>query len=469
MKRSKRLCVLLGILLLVCSAAFAVTKHEERKELIKNSGEVILTIDKEAVKTLSWENETESLAFHKDGKWMYEEDEAFPVSEEKIDELLGVFEEFGVSFVIEEVEDVGQYGLDDPVCTISLETEEETYEILLGDYSTMDSERYVSIGDGNVYLVKDDPLDHFDAVLSDMIDHDDLPDFETVSRMKITGAEDYQIFYEEESKDSYSEEDVYFTEQDGVTCPLDTERVENYLQTVSSMDLTEYVTYNVTDEELQSYGLDAPELSVTVDYTYVDEETEEEVEDTFTLHVARDPKERAKAEEKEEDGESEEEEITAYARVGESQIVYSIASGTYKELMAAAYDDLRHEEVFWGDSGDIYQMDITLEGTDYTITSEGDDEERTYYYGEEELEPASIRSALSALSADRFTDEAPSQKEEISLTLYLENENFPQVKLELYRYDGAHCLAVVDGEPVSLVERSQVVDLVEAVNAIVLE
>ena len=41
-------------------------------------------------------------------------------------------------------------------------------------------------------------------------------------------------------------------------------------------------------------------------------------------------------------------------------------------------------------------------------------------------------------------------------------------QIEFYRYDGNDCLAVVDGEAVSLVERSYVVDLVEAVNAIVL-
>ena len=40
--------------------------------------------------------------------------------------------------------------------------------------------------------------------------------------------------------------------------------------------------------------------------------------------------------------------------------------------------------------------------------------------------------------------------------------------MEFYRYDGNYCLAVVDGEPVSLVERSDVVDLVEAVNTIIL-
>ena len=40
--------------------------------------------------------------------------------------------------------------------------------------------------------------------------------------------------------------------------------------------------------------------------------------------------------------------------------------------------------------------------------------------------------------------------------------------MQFYRYDGASCLAVVDGEPVSLVVRSAVVDLMEAVRAIVL-
>lgn len=51
----------------------------------------------------------------------------------------------------------------------------------------------------------------------------------------------------------------------------------------------------------------------------------------------------------------------------------------------------------------------------------------------------------------------------------MDNENVSEVSIELYRYDGNNCLAVIDGEPVSLVARSGVVDLVEAVNAIVLK
>lgn len=61
-----------------------------------------------------------------------------------------------------------------------------------------------------------------------------------------------------------------------------------------------------------------------------------------------------------------------------------------------------------------------------------------------------------------------SQKEEISLTVCLDNESYPQVSIALYRYDGAYCLAVVDGQPVSLVARTAVVSLIEAVHAIVL-
>ena len=39
----------------------------------------------------------------------------------KINERLDLFSEFrGFSFIIEDVEDFGQYGLDKPVCTIHL-------------------------------------------------------------------------------------------------------------------------------------------------------------------------------------------------------------------------------------------------------------------------------------------------------------------------------------------------------------
>lgn len=466
MDRSKKLYILLGVLIAACIATLAVIGMEERKEQIKNSDEIILELPSESVQSLSWACAGNSLAFHKNGIWLYDGDENFPVSEEKINELLEQFQAFGAAFVIEDVEDYGQYGLYNPVCTIKLSTAEQAYEIQLGDYSKMDAQRYVSIGDGNVYLVKHDPLDEYDAVLSDMMDHDEIPSFDHVTQLQFAGTESYGITYQENSTDTYCADDVYFTQQNGKDLPLDTSRVESYLRDITGLHPANYVSYHVTDEELQAYGLDAPELTVTVDYVKEGEDGEETA-DTFVLYVSPDPEE-IKAAEETEDSEQDMD-ISAYIRVGESQIVYKISSGSYKKLAAASYNDFRHPEVIWADFSDVHQIDIALEGDSYTLTSEKDGDERVWLYQGEEVEMTGLRNGLESLAASEFTSERPAQKEEIGLTVYLENESFPQVQIKLYRYDGSRCLAAVDGESVSLVERTAVVSLIEAVHTIVLD
>lgn len=52
----------------------------------------------------------------------------------------------------------------------------------------MDSQRYVFIGDGNAYLVKDDPLEYFNVELKDMIKNDETPDFENVKAINFSGS-----------------------------------------------------------------------------------------------------------------------------------------------------------------------------------------------------------------------------------------------------------------------------------------
>ena len=474
MNRFKKIYILLGVLVAVCIAAIIVIQVEDHKEQIQNSEQIILELASDDIQSLSWEYDSVTLAFHKeDGQWLYDEDEAFPVDEAKINELLAQFESFGVSFIIEEVEDYGQYGLDDPVCTINLSTAEQTYQIILGNYSEMDSERYVSIGDGNVYLVADDPLNYFDLTISDLIDHDEIPVFDLVSEIQFAGVENYEIVYEEDSPDTYCADDIYFAQLNGNNLPLDTSLVNSYLNTISALNLNNYVTYNATAEELQSYGLDDPELTVTIDYT-VENENGEELEETFVMHISRDPQERQAVEAAEDAGDgsaeetADEEEITAYVRIGDSQIIYQLSAYNYEQLMAASYDSLRHQEVFTADFDQVYQIDIALEDNEHTITAELDGEEYIYYYQDEEVDISSLQYALEALTAAEFTDEQPTQKMEISLILSFDNENYQQIEIELYRYDGTYCLAVLDGEPISLVERSYVVDLIEAVNAIVL-
>ncbi|MEY8496129.1 DUF4340 domain-containing protein [Lachnospiraceae bacterium] len=479
MKRSKRLSILLGVLAVCCVLTLGVSKYEERKEKIKNSDEIIMELNSEDVTELSWEYESETLAFHKDENWLYDKDEHFPVNEEKINQLIENFRSFGVSFIIEDAEDLSQYGLSDPLCTIHIGLKEGSYEISLGNYSEMDEERYVSIGDGNVYLVKDDPLDSFDIELNDMIQHDEIPEIDSVTEIQFAGSENYKAVYKEDNKVTYSKEDIYFVKEGSKELPLDTENVENYVETIRELNLTNYVSYDVTEEELKSYGMDSPELTVSLQYQAGDGEDEEEKEEKVVLRISRDPAEKekveseaAKSSDRDKSGEDTEtdtdEEITAYLRIGESKIIYQISEPDYEDLMDASYNALRHQEVIWADFEDISGVKISLEEAEYELIVKEKNKESIWYYQDNEIETDDFRNALNSLSASEFTEEKPTDKEEISLTLQINSENQPEVEIELYRYDGNKCLAVVDGEPVSLVNRGYVVDLIEAVNAIVL-
>ena len=462
-------CVLLAVFAVVSITAVLVSRHEEKVEQIKNSGKTILSIATDTVTAFSWTNEDGTFSFTKGDTWTYDGDSAFPVDEGKINDLLAQFEDFAAAFAIDDVEDYAQYGLTEPICTISITAGEETYTVQLGDFSKMDEQRYVSIGDGKAYLVSHDPLDEFGAVLRDMILDDTIPAFDTAEKIAFTGTENYTISYDEDGT-SICADDVYFA--DGQ--PLDTDNVNAWLTALTGLDLTDYVSYNVTNEELQTFRLDEPALTITLDYSSSDEDGTETDAGTLVLHLSQNPEELAAYGEALANEEDDLPDVTCYARVGKSQIVYQITQSEFDALTAVSYDTLRHQKLFTADFDTVTSIDVTLEGETYTFTytppenEDDEDAEGTWSYNGEEFDVFNFSYALRALSASSFTDEKPTGQEEISLTLHLDNEDFPAFTLTLYRCDGETCIAEVDGEPVAFVSRSQTVDLVEAVRTLTL-
>lgn len=505
MHRSKRLLILVGVLAVVCAAAFLATRVQEQQEQVEASGETVLAIDAGNVASLAWTSGEAEYAFHKDETWLYDADEAFPVSAEALEELLAPFSSFNAAFVIRDVTDYAQYGLEEPECTIEIGTAEASYTIAFGDMSAMDDQRYVSIGDGNVYLAVTDPMDAFAVELPDLIDNDEIPQMDTVTALSLTGAVEESIAYVEAGGPSYSDEDVYFLQSGEESLPLDTDLVEDYLGGIRDLVLTDYATYNATEIELASFGLNDPALTVTVEYEQQAEAAEEGAEPettagTLALHIGRVEEEEESAEETDaaaeeteesaEDISQEEAQYAYYLRVGDSQIVYNLSDADGEALFAASYDDLRHRQVFWGDFDDVAQATILLDNQTYTLTAqtaetdetadaaaesaeptaaaEDEDAEITWICNGEPVDVTGIRDKLAALTAEAFTEEAPADQLEISLTLDLNDEDVPQVRIQLYRYDGASCLAVLDGEPAALVAREDVVDLMEAVRTLLL-
>lgn len=448
MNKQKKLLVMLAVLMLVSAVTVMVVRREETKEKIKNTPATVL--EWSDISAVSWSYEGNSYAFQKtDDTWVYPEDTAFPVDQEKMEDLLEQFGDLGAAFTIEDVEDYGQYGLEKPSCTITLTQGEETVTLELGDYSKMDAQRYASLGDGNVYLLSHDPVEDFDIGLSDLIQQDQVPAFAEVEAITLTG--DQTDEFRKTKGRSLCQEDEYFRDSDGG--PLDTDLTENYLKTLEKVSLTDYVTYKATEEDLKNCYLDTPAQTVTVTY----KPEEEENTATFTLHLGKAP------------DKSEEEPGQAYARVGDSPILYKISESLYQALTACGYDDLRHQNLFTGDFSLAKELTVTLEGSTRVFTyEEQDQEEPAWYLGEEQVDLTDIQTALENLTAEAFTQEAPTGKEELSLTVKLDQEGENTLTLTFYRQDGTTVLAQANGKTLCTLPRAQVVTLTESFNAILL-
>ena len=134
-----------------------------------------------------------------------------------------------------------------------------------------------------------------------------------------------------------------------------------------------------------------------------------------------------------------------------------------------SYDSLRHKSVVTADLSDVDSVKVTLEDKDYTIDLSEKKGDIVSTYDGEEIEGTDFTDALKALKASDFTSEEPSEKEEISFKLHYKDDKYPEKEVKIYRYDGTNCLVTIDGKSISLVKRDLVVDLTEAVNAIVLK
>ena len=284
--------------------------------------------------------------------------------------------------------------------------------------------------------------------------------------IEFSGEENYTVVRDEDGG-SICADDVYFS--DGK--PLDTENVDSFLSSLRALSLTEYASYNVSDAELASFGLDEPALTIMID-PGGDSGEGEDASCSFLLHLSQDPEEAAAYEEDVENGEDELPAITCYARLGQSQIVYEISPSAYEKLTAVSFDTLRHQKLFTADFDTAENIDVSLGGESYTFVrtapEDGSGEDSVWTYNGEEFDVYDLKTALRAVSAAGFTDETPSGQEEISLTVYLDNADFPSFTLTLYRYDGENCIAAVDGKAAAFVSQSQTVDLIEAVNRLTL-
>ena len=174
MKRGKRLLLLLLALTVVCAGVWAVTGQdpEDSTEKTDNTQE-IFALDSSGVTSLSWTHDGETLEFTCAGDWAYAADSSFQFDRSILENMISALTSVTADKVIEEPEDLSQFGLDTPVCTVSVNG---TAVLYLGDQTAMMGRGYVSVGDGKVYLVSGSLFSAFDYALEDLAIEADTTD-----------------------------------------------------------------------------------------------------------------------------------------------------------------------------------------------------------------------------------------------------------------------------------------------------
>lgn len=442
MKRQKNLLILGGVLVALCAVIAIVSGVEKHIDKISTVSEDIVNIDVDALTQISWTADSKTLTFVKgDDGWTQSGDDAFPVDQEKISNLLEHFAPLTASFVIEGVEDFGQYGLDDPTVTATLTTSDGDTRLQFGTYSTMDSKRYVTLGDGTVYLIDDDVTEELSTDHDDFMQTDAVPDYDTIDSIVATGETAFTASYLPDETHTYTDDyDYYAVDGDSYTALADS-KIKSFITKLKNLDYTDYLTYRASTADLSVYGMDAPTETFTVTYT------KDKEQGSFALAFAKGK----------DDG-------NYYFRMGDSEIICKMDEDDYNDIVETTADTLRPDEALSLDWDSVTSVEFTLDDTIYTITHKGD----KYTLDGAEVDFDDIQSAVDGLDINTYNTETSNKKQEIAITVHLDNKDYPTLTLCAYQYDGENCLVALNDTTLGFAKRCLVVDLQEAVNAVVL-
>lgn len=460
MKRTKKLLLLLGILVLLTGATFAarlITPDENSStDTEADIKFTVLTIESDMVESLSWTYENETLCFtYSEDTWSYDADSSFPLNKSYIDSMLSSISSIEASKMIEDIEDYSQYGLDEPECRITIGYG-NGYELLIGDTSALDNLRYLSIGDGNVYLVDNSILSAFSYGLYDILQEEELPDVSFGITDIAINSETQSLFIEylADSGLAYSDDYVWFLKDGDTYLTLDTELTEALINEITSITFNDScIIYNAGNDELASYGFDSPMVSVSIKYTSEDGNAE-----NFSLEFGN------------YSGSS------CYARIGDSHMVYLIDAQISDTLMYTGYSSLQPDDVLLMDWSLVTSADIMLDNVKYSIhtkekteTDESGNESTSVIYTlkDSEIDFAGIQDALTTLCSTGYADNIiPERSALISFTFYRSTDTFQEIKLTFYQYDSNSCLVSLNGESTVFVARDDVEAIIDAVNTI---
>ena len=478
--------ILAVAVLAVCCGAYAGVKtyvsHQEQKESEAESEEntSVFTASADDIKSLDFMvDDTETTFEKKDDSWVKKDDTDFPVNQSTLDSAASSVTSVESDRVLEDVDDLAEYGLDSPANTIKIVTKSEdedgddtTTTLYVGDENSSTSQYYVRKDDEKtVYLVDSSCVEPFTKTLYDYAQMEDFPAIsstDTITKISVDGDNSYEL-----KKDA--DTSVWSVSANGEEDKADSATVSSLVSSFGSMAYNSMADYKCEDKS--KYGLDKPYSTITVDYQEEAEtsddnaetsdsetpdsaETTEMVDKQLTILVG-----------------NEADDSNRYVMVNDSNEVYAMSEETLSALTDKTEEDFWDMTVSYVSVNSLASLKVNYQGTDYKVNAsretstdeDGNDTETvTYKLDGADLDETTFTTFYNKLinmAAQKRLTEKYDPDGDAELTVTFTEEDGDTLEVSYYSYDTNYYAAVVDNK-VYLVNKMNVKELFTAFESV---
>ena len=432
----KKLLLLLLIFVLIL-AAYLILKNKNQRTEEENSGTQIIQEKSENIAGISFQiqGETEKFSRTENG-WSKEGNPDFPVNTDALEKLLENILSLKADRVLENVDQLSQYGLEQPSYTVCLAEEDGTEtEILLGKQNSATGDYYVSLAEqkNTVYVTGTDLSSELPDNVMDLAESEPYPSFSGSDITEISVQKQEGSFHLIKNQETSGWQ---VSGDDGTLYSAEYQNVSSLASTLSSLAYAGMADYDAKD--LSIYGLDQP--SATISLTYEEKtQTSEDDSDSSSSDSESEPEKVSKnltvyIGNTDADG-------NYYIRLDGSGQVNTVSADSLAAVMENSSVDYWSSSIGYFSesklkSAEITYQDITrsierhTEKTEETENQEDGDTEKTASYtsGNTTLDTGKIEKFLYSLSGMAAQSKDPSlttdNPPEIEVTVNTDTETF---------------------------------------------
>ena len=501
MKKSTKLVSAVVVLAVLGGVYVGLNTYVSKEEKAESSSEEeskteVFSVKTDDIKSLEFIVDKKEVTFEKkDDSWVKKDETAFPVNQTTLDSAASAIETVEADRVLEDVEDLAEYGLDSPSNTVIVDTADGTTKLNIGDENTSTNQYYISKDDDDstVYVVAADTVSPFMNSLYDYAQGEDFPTIDSSTVKKVQVSEDKDSYVLEENSDGAT----WDVSGDGSSDKesADTTAAGNVTSGLGSFAFDQFVNYNA--ENLSQYGLDKPYATITVDY-------QEEVEDDSTDSTESGENDSTASESDSENSDTTDTDSSSgdadsktttvdkqlviyvgdeagdgsrYVTVDNKQI-YTMSTDTLSAVIDKTPSDLWSLIVNYLSVKNLDQLQVTYGETTNTVnvsreTSTDEDgnekETTTYQLDGEEIESTTFTTFYNKLinmAGQKRLTEAYTPAADPEMTAVFTDSHKNQTTVTFYTYDTNYYAAVV-GDKVFLVNKMTVKEMFNAYETMV--